>query len=136
MSCFHHSKILTRPELPSSELKGLSQKNGDIHHSTEKLPNGTEAPTSEKEPKAAASESKLKPPVGVMKRQETTWSIRMITSFLLLALRYASFPPLRLLPHLLVESGDHGDDPAETHLLHGGDEQDAGVHGHPRPRAP
>nr|XP_046262198.1 solute carrier family 43 member 1a isoform X2 [Scatophagus argus] len=39
-----YSKILTLEELPSSEQKAvaerLSQKNGDIRHSTEKLPNG------------------------------------------------------------------------------------------------
>ncbi|XP_051274831.1 solute carrier family 43 member 1a isoform X2 [Dicentrarchus labrax] len=38
-----YSKILTQQELPSSDLKvvgeRLSQKNGDIQHSTEKLPN-------------------------------------------------------------------------------------------------
>ncbi|XP_070693119.1 solute carrier family 43 member 1a [Pempheris klunzingeri] len=42
-----YSKILTLQELPSSDQKAvgerLSQKNGDIRHSTEKLPNGPEA---------------------------------------------------------------------------------------------
>lgn len=46
-----YSKILTLPELPSSDQKTvgerLSQKNGDIRHSTEKLPNGPDAVTSE-----------------------------------------------------------------------------------------
>ncbi|XP_037636717.1 solute carrier family 43 member 1a [Sebastes umbrosus] len=41
-----YSKILTLQEVPASELKGvgerLSQKNGDIRHSTEKLPNGSD----------------------------------------------------------------------------------------------
>lgn len=45
-----YSKILTLQEVPASDLKGvgerLSQKNGDIRHSTEKLPNGSDtAPT-------------------------------------------------------------------------------------------
>ncbi|KAM9357447.1 solute carrier family 43 member 1a [Symphorus nematophorus] len=42
-----YSKILTLEEVPSSEQKAvgerLSQKNGDIQHSTEKLPNGPDA---------------------------------------------------------------------------------------------
>uniref|UniRef100_UPI0037E8F969 solute carrier family 43 member 1a n=1 Tax=Semicossyphus pulcher TaxID=241346 RepID=UPI0037E8F969 len=42
-----YSKILTMQELPSSDQKGvaekLSEKNGDVRHSTEKLPNGTDA---------------------------------------------------------------------------------------------
>ncbi|XP_034546040.1 solute carrier family 43 member 1a isoform X2 [Notolabrus celidotus] len=42
-----YSKILTLQELPSSDQKGaserLSEKNGDIRHSTEKIPNGTDA---------------------------------------------------------------------------------------------
>ncbi|KAL7395339.1 hypothetical protein ABVT39_014705 [Epinephelus coioides] len=42
-----YSKILTLNEVPSSEQKvvgeRLSQKNGDIKHSTEKLPNGPDA---------------------------------------------------------------------------------------------
>ncbi|XP_038555383.1 solute carrier family 43 member 1a [Micropterus salmoides] len=42
-----YSKILTLQELPSSDQKvvgkRLSQKNGDVRHSTEKLPNGTDA---------------------------------------------------------------------------------------------
>ncbi|XP_059202560.1 solute carrier family 43 member 1a [Centropristis striata] len=42
-----YSKILTRQELPTSDEKvvgeRLSQKNGDIRHSTEKLPNGSDA---------------------------------------------------------------------------------------------
>ncbi|XP_033489532.1 solute carrier family 43 member 1a [Epinephelus lanceolatus] len=42
-----YSKILTLTEVPSSEQKvvgeRLSQKNGDIKHSTEKLPNGPDA---------------------------------------------------------------------------------------------
>ncbi|XP_013862305.1 solute carrier family 43 member 1a [Austrofundulus limnaeus] len=54
-----YSKILTRQELPSSEQKAvgrsLSQKNGDVHHSTEKLPNGTEATATEEKSKAAAN---------------------------------------------------------------------------------
>ncbi|CAJ1058433.1 solute carrier family 43 member 1a isoform X2 [Xyrichtys novacula] len=41
-----YSKILTLQDLPSSDQKGaaerLSEKNGDIRHSTEKLPNGTD----------------------------------------------------------------------------------------------
>ncbi|XP_041654001.1 solute carrier family 43 member 1a [Cheilinus undulatus] len=46
-----YSKILTLQELPQSDQKGaaerLSEKNGDIRHSTEKLPNGTDvAPNS------------------------------------------------------------------------------------------
>ncbi|KAM7417613.1 hypothetical protein PAMA_017310 [Pampus argenteus] len=46
-----YSKILTLQELPSSDQKTvgerLSQKNGDIQHSTEKLPNGSDpAPSS------------------------------------------------------------------------------------------
>lgn len=43
-----YSKILTMQELPSTDQKGvgerLSQKNGDIRHSTEKLPGGPDAP--------------------------------------------------------------------------------------------
>lgn len=42
-----YSKIQSLQELPSPDQKDigerLSQKNGDIHHSTEKLPNGTDA---------------------------------------------------------------------------------------------
>ncbi|XP_070769304.1 solute carrier family 43 member 1a [Enoplosus armatus] len=42
-----YSKILTLQELPSSDQKAvgerLSQKNGDVRHSTEKLPNGHDA---------------------------------------------------------------------------------------------
>lgn len=45
--CVHNSKILTLKELPSSDQKivgeRLSQKNGDVRRSTEKLPNGPEA---------------------------------------------------------------------------------------------
>ncbi|XP_073202887.1 large neutral amino acids transporter small subunit 3 isoform X5 [Lepidochelys kempii] len=36
-------------------------------------------------------------------------------------------PPQCLLPHLPVEPDHHGHDPAARHLLHGSDEQDAGV---------
>ncbi|KAM9849782.1 solute carrier family 43 member 1a isoform 2-T2 [Aulostomus maculatus] len=46
-----YSKILTLQELPLSEQKGASetlrQKNGDIQHSTEKLPNGPDAPSND-----------------------------------------------------------------------------------------
>ncbi|XP_011478397.1 large neutral amino acids transporter small subunit 3 [Oryzias latipes] len=37
-----YSKILTKKELPSSEEKSITEnhKNGDVHHSAEKLPNG------------------------------------------------------------------------------------------------
>ncbi|XP_042275844.1 solute carrier family 43 member 1a [Thunnus albacares] len=42
-----YSKILTMQELPSTDQKAvgerLSQKNGDVRHSTEKLPNGSDA---------------------------------------------------------------------------------------------
>ncbi|XP_073202888.1 large neutral amino acids transporter small subunit 3 isoform X6 [Lepidochelys kempii] len=38
-------------------------------------------------------------------------------------------PPQCLLPHLPVEPDHHGHDPAARHLLHGSDEQDAGVPG-------
>lgn len=48
------------------------------------------------------------------------------------SLRVSSLPPVCVLAHLPVESGDDGDVPVEDHLLHGSDEQDAGVHGHPR----
>ena len=45
--CFCNSKILKLLELPASEQKSaeerLNQKNGDIQHSTEKLPNGPDA---------------------------------------------------------------------------------------------
>ncbi|XP_015231636.1 PREDICTED: large neutral amino acids transporter small subunit 3 [Cyprinodon variegatus] len=44
-----YSKILSMPEVPSSEQTAvgerLSQKNGDIQHSKEKLPNGPDAAT-------------------------------------------------------------------------------------------
>lgn len=45
--CSYNSKILTMRELSTSEQKAaqevLKQKNGDIQHSLEKLPNGPEA---------------------------------------------------------------------------------------------
>lgn len=48
--CVFNSKILTLQELPSSDQntvgERLSQKNGDIRHSTEKLPNGPDAASS------------------------------------------------------------------------------------------
>lgn len=75
-------------ELPSSEQKAagqsLSHNNGGVHHSTEKLPNGTEAAATEIKPKAAASESKLKTHEEEHCRQKTTWFIRIITYFLFL----------------------------------------------------
>lgn len=44
--CVYNSKILTRKEPPSSDgktvVERLSEKNGDIQHSAEKLPNGSE----------------------------------------------------------------------------------------------
>lgn len=47
---FCNSKILKLLELPASEQKSaeerLNQKNGDIRHSTEKLPNGPDAAAS------------------------------------------------------------------------------------------
>ena len=44
--------------------------------------------------------------------------------------RYCSVPPVRVLSHLPVEFGYHGNVPVKDHLLHGGDEQNAGVRGH------
>ncbi|KAK5864770.1 hypothetical protein PBY51_015983 [Eleginops maclovinus] len=49
-----YSKILTLQETPSSDQKGvaekLSEKNGDVRHSTEKLPNGPDSDSAAKSP--------------------------------------------------------------------------------------
>lgn len=147
--CVFNSKILTLQELPSSDQKTvgerLNQKNGDIQHSTEKLPNGPDAASS----KLTNTTNQYTSGSQAFQLDIFFLDLHLHTAYvnnincnlytskteISLSHRYCSFPAVSFLSHLPLESDYNGDVPVENHLLYGSDEQDAGVHGHPWERA-